>query len=463
MTGSGFEPTDTVNTSGITCPATVQSNNALQFVLPKVSGGMQLVQVARTDGTTSNRASIYVSPLLDSAHNGERHMPGSRVRLRGSGFAHGMQVQVNGQDMPDALVTDPETIEFRLVRPSTVTPNASGEIVTVRVVLADAGPASASNTITILLDTFRILAFGDSIMWGQGLEEPDKCHSLVEQAIRQRHGGIGVYKDVRAHSGACLEPRAGGTAYKQRLDGEVPTSYPTIRDQVLEFEDVPDANEDVDLILLDGGINDVNVRTILSPLTSGAQLTTDIKTYCHDSMLNLLKELTSKFQKARIIVTGYYQILSNESNLAFLDAFMFTTGLDLGSIPGAIVAGVATPEILEKISGNCALFTAEANHQLQLAVAEANAALAQDGDARVAFADPKFSPANAAMAPDAFVYGIHLDLSPEDPESVAGPRSAACEMAGSAQTDVAVCKRASVGHPNPRGAQAYASAVVALL
>ena len=175
--------------------------------------------------------------------------------------------------------------------------NSSGEVVSVKVVLADAGPDGASNTINLTLDTFRILAFGDSVVWGQGLEEPNKFRSLVEQVIRQRHGDIGVYKDVRARSGATLKPRIGGTAFQNRLNGEVPTSFPTIFDQVLEFEDAPDAKEDFDLILLDGGINDVNVRTIISPLTLAAQLTSQITTSCHDDMLELLKELTATFKR----------------------------------------------------------------------------------------------------------------------------------------------------------------------
>lgn len=228
----------------------------------------------------------------------------------------------------------------------------------------------------------------------------------------------------------------------------------------MEFENAPDAQDDVDLVLLDGGINDVGVLRILSPLTSSAELTFAISTSCHDNMLQLLNELTGEFTKAKIIVTGYYQIISDRSDLAFLDVFMISVGFDLALVNGAIVGGIATPFIRDKISGNCALFASEANRQLQSAVNEANAALAT---ARVFFADPKFGPANAALALDSFLYGIHVDSSPDDPISVAGPRAAACEAAGSAHTSVPECKCASMGHPNPRGAQAYANAILPLL
>jgi hypothetical protein len=43
-------------------------------------------------------------------------------------------------------------------------------MVTVRVVLPDAGPWSASNNVNMTLDTFRMLVFGDSITWGQGVQ-----------------------------------------------------------------------------------------------------------------------------------------------------------------------------------------------------------------------------------------------------------------------------------------------------
>jgi hypothetical protein len=469
VTGKGFRPNDKIMIGGVACDATITSDTTLQFTLPAVNGGVQFVQLVQADGVVSNRASVYVGPELN-APEVTRHVPGEKVRLEGSGFAPGMQVQVNGQDMPGVRFLNPTAVEFQLVRPASAPVNEAGETVSVRVVLPDAGPWSASNEISLTLDTFRILVFGDSIMWGQGLEEPNKFHSLVEQAVRQRHGDIGVYKTVRAHSGAKIAAklvtpiqRLGGTAFQQRLNGEVPTDFPLIADQVLEFENAPDASDDMDLVLLDGGINDVGVPKILSPLTSSAEFRAAIATSCHDNMLALLNELTRKFKNAKIIVTGYYQIISDRSDLAVLDVFMAAIGFDLALVNGAIVAGIATPFIRDKISGNCALFASEANNQLQAAVNEANAALGPGATPRVFFADPKFGPANAALAPDSFLYSIHVDSSPDDPISVAGPRAAACEAAGSAQTNVPECKRASMGHPNPRGAQAYANAIMALL
>ena len=44
-----------------------------------------------------------------------------------------------------------------------------------------------------------------------------------------------------------------------------------------------------------------------------------------------------------------------------------------------------------------------------------------------------------------------------------GARAIACAAAGSGRTDVEVCERASIGHPNSHGAAAYASEILAVL
>jgi lysophospholipase L1-like esterase len=110
--------------------------------------------------------------------------------------------------------------------------------------------------------TVNMLVVGDSLMWGQGLQESEKFYSLVKVAIQERNPGVTVRAIVRAHSGATIGWNKGGTA--ERLDGEIPTSYPTIQQQVEEFTGPPEAKA-IDLVLVDGGINDVKVDRILNP------------------------------------------------------------------------------------------------------------------------------------------------------------------------------------------------------
>src|SRR5262249_16178254 len=116
VTGKGFSKTDKITIAAITCPATVQSNTTLEFTLPAVPGGMQFAQLVQSDGTVSNRASLYVQPVIDAPQPASRFVPGQKVRLQGSGFAPGMKVQVNNQDMPGVTFINANTVDFQLIR-----------------------------------------------------------------------------------------------------------------------------------------------------------------------------------------------------------------------------------------------------------------------------------------------------------------------------------------------------------
>ena len=68
-------------------------------------------------------------------------------------------------------------------------------------------------------------------------------------------------------------------------------------------------------MLLDGGINDVGVASILNPLALIPSLDARVVHACHDGML---KKVIAKFSKpaCRILVTGYYSALSARSDPA---------------------------------------------------------------------------------------------------------------------------------------------------
>jgi hypothetical protein len=166
------------------------------------------------------------------------------------------------------------------------------------------------------------------------------------------------------------------------------------------------------------------------------------------------------FTSAKIVVTGYYQIVSEESHTELIVPLAAAVGLDLLGIPGMCIAGVASAACVSQIIANCKTFASAANAALATAVTQANNAIG--GTPRIVFADPMFTAKNAALAPNTFVFGINIDLSPQDETSVSAPRAAACTLSAG-RTNVEVCKRASIGHPNPKGAVAYANAIAPLL
>ena len=303
--------------------------------------------------------------------------------------------------------------------------------------------------------TFRMLVLGDSVPWGQGLLGQDKFHTLVAQKLPGGTGNPPLEKTVLAHSGATIG--VGVNTNEGPLDGEVPTAYPTILEQVAQFNDSP---ETVDLILMNGGINDVDVRDIFNPFTDTSHLQDWIETHCHVHMKALLDQITAKFSlpEARIRVTGYYPVLSAKSDPDFFKPFLKVIGApwldDLGDVLEDLLKG--------KIIQNSIIFAEQSASALQKAVNEANTSLT--GLGRIVFVSSGFGPENSAFAGEnAWVFGVNddVDFSPED--EVIDSRHASCDACEPDLLQRWVCYRASAGHPNALGAKQYAAQILASL
>lgn len=95
-----------------------------------------------------------------------------------------------------------------------------------------------------------------------------------------------------SHSGAVIGGRHTTRAQAGTLDGEIPSSTPTIRNQVILAQNDPNINpNNIDLIVLDGGINDVGVTTINNPVKFQ-----HIKNYNH-SQIQTNDTITSRMCK----------------------------------------------------------------------------------------------------------------------------------------------------------------------
>ena len=166
---------------------------------------------------------------------------------------------------------------------------------------------------------------------------------------------VGFYAESLAHSGATIgisDDEVEDTQREARLNGEIPTNYPTILQQVADFSDQP---ETVDLILVNGGINDVNVRRVI-PSLSDDNLLSLIERHCHQHMRTLLERTTAKFKKATVIVTGYYPMISEDSDLLLLEAFLIGLGLNIGNLLLGFGVVVLSEAIRSRIAANCLLF-----------------------------------------------------------------------------------------------------------
>jgi len=481
-TGNNFTNSDLVFVNDVQSNTCIVSDTLITFVVPNVVGGRQkAVYVKQQDGTESNRATLHVQPkILWIEQNGQkstdnppaRFTPGKRVTIVGTGFANRLSIKVNDQyvDDSDIIYSDSTKVSFTLFRPSNVVPNPSGENVGVEVVLND---GAASGPVQFILDTVVIAVFGDSIQWGQGLREDLKFHHIIEQHVGN-NGTIGVYKTVNAHSGATIG--VGDNNQESPVNGEVPTSYPTILQQVDLYTGDPKL---VDLVLIDGGINDVTIEEIVSPIATSdlADLTQE---HCYDDMKYLLEKVTGAdgFSQAKIIVTGYYPIVSDDSDLNTLILLLAglgmlaggTVGGPLGGLAGAIVGGVVSAAQKDVMVSRCKRFSDEANQKLQQAVLDVKAANATKNlNQQIFFAKPDLKKSNAIFASDSWLWGIENDLGPADDGQIGGVeqiRSDACHLVDSQEpgrTSMTKCIRASMGHPNVKGAREYCRVIKAFL
>ena len=147
------------------------------------------------------------------------------------------------------------------------------------------------------MSDFNWVVLGTSIMWGQGLEDPDKIHNVLKQMLQERFTDRSVHMTFLAHSGASTGFKPDGsvdTHREPRVHGEVPAIYPTILQEIEEFDELCIRPESIDLVLLDAGINVVHITKVI-PRTSSHQIEEWVEIYCHQHMvlLRVVQTLTA--------------------------------------------------------------------------------------------------------------------------------------------------------------------------
>ncbi len=455
LEGERFSATDRITIDGVDVPAVFIDSKHLSFRIPSIAAGRKEIAVLRSDGARSNSATVLVGTRITSPRAGTRHRPGTILEIRGVGFSPDVKVRLNGRDMPGYEWIDVHTIRGKLERPENVTHDANGEPVELQVACSNVESA----IVPLVLDTFRMVVLGDSVMWGQGLADAHKIDRLVEAGIRKLEGNIYVDRENFAHSGAII-----GFAHSQiapssnrfsRLDGEIPTDHPTIFEQVALSNSGP---ETMDLVLINGGINDVNFRNVLKS-TDDRQLKRRIEQHCRDNMLHLLRLVTSKFPNAKVVVSGYYPIISEDSKLDPLNITRIMQGL-LGEDQGL---NIASPDMLVS---NCRLFAEHSELSLQAAVDAINLELANADPVnahRVTLVVAPYKARNSVFAEEPWLFAVtsNLDLTPQD--DMAQHRDEVCSVAPTDRTNRWQCARASVGHPNKAGALVYSREILGAL
>jgi hypothetical protein len=323
---------------------------------------------------------------------------------------------------------------------------------------------NGTQNMSVVNNHFKMLVLGDSMLWGQGLYNHQKIHTLVVAELKRL--GLEVDCSFLAHSGAVIgEPDK--PSELPPLEGpfanEVPVGEPTVFDQIRTALGTNERDESINLVILNGGVNDVDTLRIVNP--TNIHLDAQIKDAFYTKTKMLIEKVFNCFPNAVIIVTGYYLFFSDVSEQSVVGNALKGMGLNVPLIPHQVsefmvdaLGTVFTDALIDR----CTRFRDYSHDCIREAIIELTSII-PEVQARVFLADPKFKDENAVGAPESFLFGINADLSPQDPTEIAEGRREACERHADRLSLIRqfAGPRASVGHPNPVGAQQYADVILA--
>jgi hypothetical protein len=332
-----------------------------------------------------------------------------------------------------------------------------------------------------------MLSVGDSVMWGQGLRPEDKSRELVRQR-KSRDDSSEAVELSMARSGAHLTPQFAETeggrnpvkaddaaieqTFKEDDDipghydpdnfaREVPNPTPTTIQQ-LELAETVLADDrdtdpaDIELILLNGGANDVGIDGFLLPIAAyqeagfargWAAWLMDQAREVETEMRRTLDTALALFPKAVIVVTGYYPVFSYES--VFKAQLLGLLYRDLN---------VAVPVLIDMLTAGSEAWQAASNRHIKRAVAAAGG-----GDRTVTFVRSDIEGTHTMFAPSPWLWEPDL-VAEGDPSGdglawVVAPDDVQTERREQCDDGAFFCQLASIGHPNVAGARDYADAI----
>jgi lysophospholipase L1-like esterase len=331
----------------------------------------------------------------------------------------------------------------------------------------------------------NMLVLGDSIMWGQGLNEPHKAWSQVKKWLNEN-----THREVRenivAHSGAVIGSLGNPTfSSPVKVDGEVSRALPTINEELsVAVKSYADPSQ-VDLVLINGCINDVDVRNLLNAANSIDDIKHMTIEKCGLPMQQLLGRVTTSFPSAHVIVTGYFPIISEKTpNTLLLKAIarMFYQ-------PGSQSSKTFPRQLRARLVEVSRTWYQTSNATLADDAEKLNAELSARGSRqRVMFVEIPFLPEYSFNAPETRLWSFNasflrkllailtlgrVSLKTNDDrlnQRVAGCNEFYERPASETPTERArrerlrmLCRYASLGHPNRKGATIYADGICARL
>jgi hypothetical protein len=374
------------------------------------------------------------------------------------------------------------------------------------------GPAA--NPAVVVRRPLRMLVLVDSVMWGQGLLDENKFSYKLRNWLCEQRGNAGcqnkedVQIHVEAHSGAIItrprekkdeemEQRFTREVAPLKFYGEVNEGHPTVWGQIELAQRYYKNNSiplsEVDLIIVNGGINDMSGTKLLVNRLIGGDIRKLVEKHWKD-MKGLLEKAADTFPNARIVVPGYFPLISESTppHILFetLKEWLFGSKEENEKMEKAIDKDWAAQSgetkdaranlILRDLAERSKQFVTESNAALESAVRELNKnrprlAVVPSGpetppdeaSLRAMFVAIPFADENAYAASSTFLWKLGRRQGPfnlkcaEDNivtkfvvnDEMQNDRPCMCDHAG--RRNDLVCFRAGAFHPNREGAKAY--------
>ncbi len=328
---------------------------------------------------------------------------------------------------------------------------------------------------------FNMLIVGDSVIWGQGLEETDKFYTLIADWLRKEAFGkrCEVNVKVKAHSGSTLKfhpdeaekyKKAGrneADAFNPEVNVGFPSSWKQIEMAADEYR--AEGKGGADLMMICGGITDITTSRVFDPKGNDDELRSDIKRYCGDNMFDVLQLAADRNPNALLVVIGYFPVITPYSQNgkmlnAWLEALSFPR-MTKFFVNNPIVRPMVFNKLKKRGIDRSRIWLEESNRNFQAAVTAINE---KYNSKRAILVRTPLTEENGAEAPKTMLLRMGKNGVVED--AVAQQRIKDCretlpKLKSSTGIDypVRLCEIAAVGHPNPAGARAYAESIKSLI
>lgn len=325
---------------------------------------------------------------------------------------------------------------------------------------------------------FNLLVLGDSITWGQGLKDEHKTWYLVKTWLESTEGRS-VRETILAHSGAVIGSvgDTGGNPVPP-LDGEINRGLPSVNDQIDSALRSYANPGQVDLVIVDGCINDLDARRLLNAANTAAGIRELAEQKCGPPVEATLARIAGSFPNAHVIVTGYYPIFSEETSSDFFMRAL-SKRLYTGSKP------MNDKQLRARLIEISRGWYQVSSKMLAAATLKVDAQLAaKSSHQRAVYAESVFLPEHSFAAPQSRLWGfdasairkllviltlgrVTLNTNDERRSQRSGscneifkrPAGETVEQKKTRQNRIALCRLAAIGHPNRKGAQMYADAI----